>query len=391
MKHKVCLLTILTIALCGCLADSATSVNDQGASYSAFKWNLPSRIPLPVEPADNPMTEAKFQLGRHLFYDKRLSTNGTISCSSCHHQDKAFADGVGRPHGATNEQHPRNSQGLTNVAWYPVLTWGNPVLGTIEQQIMLPLFGEDPIEHGINDTNQGHILTELRADATYQALFDAAFPETPDAFNGDNTWHHIVQALASFVRGLTSYDSARDRYIAGDKTAMSDAARRGDLLFNNERLECFHCHEGYNLTNSTRDRTMTVLEIPFHNTGLYNVDGLGSYPANNQGIFEITGKINDTGAFRAPSLRNVALTAPYMHDGSIATLEEVIRTYAAGGRNITQGDNIGDGRQNPFKDSFISGFSISDDEVQDVIAFLESLTDNSFTTNPRFSNPWEAP
>lgn len=387
--YKGALITIIAVLLGGCLADSKTQIDDQGASVTAFNWQLPARIPLPVEPADNPMTEARFQLGRHLFYDKRLSVNGTISCSSCHQQDKAFSDGVGRPHGATGEQHPRNSQALVNVAWYPVLTWANISLGTLEQQIMIPLFGEDPIEHGINAGNEAHILTELRADAVYQALFSAAFPDTPDALSGDNSWHYVVQALAGFVRGLTSWNSARDQYIEGDRTAMSDAARRGDLLFNSERLECFHCHEGYNFTNSIRDRTMTIYETPFHNTGLYNVDGMGAYPLENQGIFEQTGKAANMGNFRAPSLRNVALTAPYMHDGSIATLEEVIRTYAAGGRNITSGENIGDGRVNPYKDSFIAGFTITDDEVQDVVAFLESLTDTDFISNPRFANPWE--
>lgn len=376
--------------LTGCLPEGTTRIDDQGASVSAFEWELPARIPLPFEPEDNPMTEAKFELGRHLFYDKRLSVNGTISCSSCHHQDKAFSDGIARPFGATGEQHPRNSQGLINAAWYPTLTWANPVLTSIEKQIMLPLFGDSPIEHGIDATNEGHILTELRAEPVYQTLFAEAFPGT-DALEGEQTWSYVVKALASFVRGLTSFDSAYDRYIAGDRTAMSLAALRGEALFNSERLECFHCHDNFNFTDSTRDRTMTVLETPFHNTGLYNVDGLGAYPAISQGLIEISGRAIDMGAFRAPSLRNVALTAPYMHDGSMATLEEVVRTYAAGGRNITSGPNAGDGRLNPYKDGFIAGFAISDDEIQDVIAFLESLTDDTFITNPRFANPWETP
>ena len=382
-------LAVSVILLSGCLADSETRTDDQGASDSAFDWQLPQRISLPVEPEDNPMTEAKFQLGRHLFYDTRLSVNGTMSCSGCHEQDKAFSDGRARAVGATSDQHPRNAQGLVNVAWYPVLTWGNPSLSTIEQQIMIPLFGTDPVEHGINETNHAQILLELQNDDTYKALFATAWPDIPDALSGEDAWHYIVASLASFVRGLTSFNSAYDSYLAGDATALSDSAKRGKQLFNGERLECFHCHNGYNMTDSIRDRTMTVYEKPFHNTGLYNVDGLGSYPSSSQGKFEITGKASDMGAFRAPSLRNVALTAPYMHDGSIATLEEVIRTYAAGGRNITSGDNIGDGRLNPYKDSFIVGFDITDDEIQDVIAFLESLTDTTFIENPRFSNPWE--
>jgi cytochrome c peroxidase len=122
---------------------------------------------------------------------------------------------------------------------------------------------------------------------------------------------------------------------------------------------------------------------------LYNIDGEGAYPEISQGIIEITAKATDMGRFKAPSLRNVALTAPYMHDGSIATLEEVVRTYAAGGRNLTSGPNAGDGRANPFRDGFVSGFSISEDDIQNVIAFLESLTDYELINNPRFANPWE--
>ncbi len=374
--------TLLASTLGGCYGASHTQV-DSGETNADFTWVLPTQIPLPVIPADNPITEAKFQLGRHFFYDTRLSSNGSISCASCHHQALAFTDGLARPLGATGEQHPRNSQGIANVAWFATLTWGNSSLTTLEQQITIPLFGDNPIEHGINETNHALILQIINNNERYRALAAKAYPELSTL-----EWNQVIHSLASFVRGITSFNSAFDRHVAGDKTALSDSAKRGQALFNSERLECFHCHDGHLQTNSIRNSAMKIVETPFHNTGLYNIDNRGSYPEPNTGLHEITGKIIDMGAFRAPSLRNVALTAPYNHDGSTATLAEVIRNYAAGGRHITQGPYMGDGRTNPYKDSFVASFTISDDEVEDVVAFLNSLTDETLLTNPRFGNPW---
>lgn len=381
---KIIYLLSGALLLSGCYGGSQTTVNDTAATATEFNWNLPPQMALPVEPLNNPVTEAKFQLGRHLFYDKRLSGGGAISCASCHEQNKAFTDGKVRPRGGAGDLHPRNSQGLANAAWFATVTWGNPSLTTLEQQIMLPLFGVDPIEHGINETNHPSILQSIVMDDRYQQLFAAAYPNSAPM-----EWSHIVESLATFVRGITSFRSAYDRYVAGDQSALSDSAKRGLQLFNNERLECFHCHDGHLFTDSVRDRSMRVVETPFHNTGLYNIDGLGAYPEPNTGAHEVTGRAAEMGAFRSPSLRNVAVTAPYMHDGSIATLEEVIRTYAAGGRNITEGELSGDGRRNPYKDSFIVGFSISEEEIADVIAFLNSLTDEQLLIDSRYGNPFE--
>lgn len=372
----------LLIMLTGCLEQSQTTVDDQGARVSGFDWELPEQIPLPREPEDNPMTEAKFQLGRHLFYDSRLSSNGTISCSSCHHQDKAFSDGLAQASGATGERHPRNSQALVNVAWNNTLTWANPSLGTIEKQIMIPLFGDAPIEHGLNEGNHEQVLRSLQVEPEYARLFAEAFPDQSDALFSDQAWDNVVKALASFVRGLVSFDSDFDR---GE---LSAEALRGERLFNSERLECFHCHAGYNFTDATTDRLTSFNTLLFHNTGLYNIDGLGAYPEPNTGRHEVTGNASHMGQFRAPSLRNVALTAPYNHDGSVDTLEDVIRNYAAGGRLEVASPHPGDGRMNPYKDGFIVSFSITESEIQDLVAFLESLTDQAFISNPRFSNPW---
>ncbi|MFN3585887.1 MAG: MbnH family di-heme enzyme [Moraxellaceae bacterium] len=373
----------VSIALTGCMEDSETRIDTAPVS-TALEWNLPAGIPLPIEPPDNPMTEAKFQLGRHLFYDRRLSGNGTQSCNSCHRQSLAFTDGRALPVGSTGETLVRNAQSLVNNAYNATLTWANPSLVTLEQQIVIPLFGDDPVEHGISDSNRDEVMQRLRDEPAYAALFATAFPEDRDPFSYTN----VVRALASFVRGMNAFDSPFDRFQRGDSTAISAAAKRGHQLFNGERLECFHCHAGYNFTNSTADRMMTFIERPFHNTGLFNIGGTGAFPANNTGLFESTGASTDMGKFRAPTLRNIAVTAPYMHDGSMATLEEVIRFYADGGRNITSGPHAGDGRLSPFKDSLTAGFIISDEEISDVIAFLESLTDSNFLTNPRYSNPW---
>ena len=130
------------------------------------------------------------------------------------------------------------------------------------------------------------------------------------------------------------------------------------------------------------------VEQGFFNTGLYNVDGLGAYPTVDQGLIEVTGQSMDMGRFRAPTLRNIAVTAPYFHDGSAATLEEVLDIYAAGGRVIDDGENAGDGRQSPIKSGFVHGFALSDQDKADLLAFLESLTDERLLTNPAFSNPF---
>ena len=158
-------------------------------------------------------------------------------------------------------------------------------------------------------------------------------------------------------------------------------------LFFSERLECFHCHGGFNFTDSTTHANARIDRIGFHNTGLYNIDGEGAYPSDNTGLYDMTGARRDMGRFKAPTLRNIAVTAPYMHDGSAATLEEVIEHYARGGRLIEEGPFAGDGRRNPFKSEFIRGFVLSDSEREELMAFLDSLTDESLLTDSRWSNP----
>ena len=363
----------------GCAA-APESPPERGDAY----W--PSWFPEPLAPDDNPVAPEKAELGRYLFYDPRLSGNGTQSCSSCHRPELAFTDGRVAAEGSTGQLHPRNSPTLTNVAYNATLTWANPILTELEQQILVPLFNEDPTELGATG-REDELLARLAADEQYAGLFAAAFP----AERGPYDWDHVVRALATFVRTLVSGNSAFDRFAyLDDGAALSPEARRGMELFFSERLECHHCHGGFNFTESSVHVGSAFPAARFHNTGLYNLDGRGAYPANNTGLFSVTGLPQDMGRFRAPTLRNVALTAPYMHDGSIATLEEVVRFYEAGGRLITEGPYAGDGRENPLKSGLVTGFSLADEEREALVVFLESLTDDEFLVNPRFADPFAA-
>jgi cytochrome c peroxidase len=348
-----------------------------------YQWNLPANFPLPKVPDDNPMTVAKVELGRYLFYDRRLSGNGTQACATCHRQEIAFSDGLVVALGSTGQLHPRNSISLTNSAYSATLTWANPALTAIERQVLVPMFGEFPVELGIAG-HEDEVLGRFKSDSTYRELFRAAFPNESNPVNFGN----ISKTLASFVRTLISGSSPYDQYVRGDRSALSDSAVRGMKLFFGEALECHHCHGGFNFSLSTVHSNTTFPERPFFNTGLYNLDGLGRYPLGNTGLREITGESMDMGRFRPPSLRNVAITAPYMHDGSVATLEEVIRIYSNGGRLIEDGPYAGDGRRNPYKSGLVPGFTITDQERDDLVNFLKSLTDERFISDPRLSDPF---
>jgi cytochrome c peroxidase len=347
-----------------------------------YEWSIKSSIPLPNVPPDNPMSDVKVELGRYLFYDTRLSVNGTMSCATCHIQTLAFTDGKPRSIGATGVTHPRGSMTLVNTAYASRLTWANPLLDRLEDQALTPLFGDSPIEMGMSGREDA-IVALLRSDERYSAMTPEAFPDDENAYSVLNA----IRSIAAFVRTIISHDSPYDRYLDGDEKAMSDDEKRGMELFFSERLECFHCHGGFNFTDSTTHADSRVDSVGYHNTGLYNTDGNGTYPADNTGLYDMTGQRRDMGRFKAPTLRNIAVTAPYMHDGSVATLDEVIANYARGGRLIAEGPDAGDGRLSPFKSEFVRGFELSDDERTDLIAFLHSLTDKSVLENSKFSDP----
>ena len=349
----------------------------------SYPWILPKGFPKPRVPADNPMTDAKVDLGRRLFYDTRLSVNGKSSCSTCHKQELAFSDGRAVSIGTTGEAHPRGSMSLVNVAYSAVLTWSNPTLTRLEDQALVPMYGEHPLELGLR-ANDG-FLERLRAVPIYREMFGKAFPGDRDPFNERN----IVFAIASFERSIISAGSPYDRYhYGGDDTAVSASVKRGEVLFFSQQLHCFRCHSGFNFSDATDSALRQNRPVEFHNTGLYNTAGLTSYPLPNVGIFEFTKLAADVGKFKAPTLRNVAVTAPYMHDGSIGTLKEVLEHYSAGGRTISAGPHAGMGRNNPNKDPQLEGFTLTPRDQIDLIAFLQSLTDEEVLHDARFADPW---
>lgn len=351
----------------------------------SYRLDLPPGFPAPRVPDDNPLTEAKVELGRFLFYDVRLSENQTQSCGSCHEQARAFTDGRPTAIGSTGQHTARGSMALANVGYAATLNWANSSVVTLEMQARIPLFGEDPVELGLSG-REDLLLARLSEDPRYPQMFADAFPDEASPIRVQN----VLRAIASFQRVLISGDSPYDRYQAGDTSALSESARRGMELFFSEQVECFHCHGGFNLSGAVDHEGNFFDQSLFANNGLYNVDGAGGYPANNRGLFEITNDPRDMGRFKPPTLRNIALTAPYMHDGSLSTLEEVIDHYARGGTLTPEGPNAGDGRLSPLKDGFISGFVLTDQERADLIAFLEALTDESFVSDPRFSDPFSA-
>lgn len=357
-----------------------TSTQNQDGTWV---WNLPAGFPQPAVPVDNPMSEAKFQLGRYLFYDKRLSGNGQQSCASCHEQAKAFTDGRAQALGSTGELHPRSAQPLMNVAYHPTITWANPSLVSLESQMANPMFGENPVEMGINDHNKVEVLARFQNNAEYIDKFKKAFPNETAPI----TYGNIIKSIATFQRALISGDSKYDLYQR-NLAELSPAEERGRILFSTEKAECFHCHGSFNFNDQVIHTNSRIVDKLFHNTGLYNLNGNGAFPFPNRGVFEISGLMSDMGAFRAQTLRNIAVTAPYMHDGSIPTLEAVVDFYAAGGRNITEGPYAGDGRKNPYKSELISRIDLSEQDKSDLVAFLKTLTDEKFLTNPRFSDPF---
>ena len=332
-------------------------------SPTPYSWNLPHNIPPPPVPADNPLTEESIMLGEKLFFDKGLSANNTISCSSCHDPEHAFAEPKTVSVGANGDALNRNALALVNVAYNASFTWAHNNLESIEKQLMIPLFNEHPVEMGVTG-NEKRILKRFEG-SEYRALFEAAYgDDTPNLNN-------IVKALASYVRSLVSFNSAFDNYAyAQDDDALTPQQLEGLNLFFSERTECFHCHGGLNFTQSSKHSFQPFTAQPFHNTGLYNEDGKGSYPESDMGLYSVTHNKDDMGKFRAPTLRNIALTAPYMHDGSIATLDEVIEFYARGG-NVAESPN-------PYRSPFIKSFAISEDEKAALVAFLQSLTDEEF-------------
>jgi cytochrome c peroxidase len=347
-----------------------------GLLATDFEWNLPKGFPRPRVPEDNPMSAAKVELGRHLFYDKRMSANGKESCGDCHRQELAFTDGRSRAQGATGQLHPRSSMSLENVAYAEFLTWENPTLASLEEQALVPMLGETPIELGLKG-HENEFLEKIRPDPVYQKLFPVVFPGERDPY----TLIHVTKAIAAFERTIISMRSPYDRYRwGGESDAISESAKRGELVFfSSERGGCFQCHGGWNFSSGIRFEGGSASPRENEPRGGFFNTGVSEYTAPNRGIFEQTGKAEDVGKFKAPSLRNIAVSAPYMHDGSLATLEDVIDHYAAGGR-----------MNHPNKSAILRRVHLAEGEKRDLIEFLRSLTDEGLLKDPGLSDPWVA-
>jgi cytochrome c peroxidase len=332
----------------------AWPVSAQNSPAQFFADKLPRWFPVPKIPVDNPLTEEKVELGRHLFYEPMLSGNSTYSCAMCHQQSLAFTDGLARAIGSTGGEHPRSSMSLANVVYNASFGWSDRTW-SLESQMEVPMYNEHPVEMGLKG-HEAEVIERFVSDADYVQRFRVAFPGEPQPV----TLPNIVKASASFERIIVSADSAFDRYLyKDDHSGMSPAAKRGATLFFSDRLKCSECHGSVNISGPT----------------LFS----GTMPSDPEAFFHDTGVAAEPMKFRAPTLRNIAVTAPYMHNGSIATLKDVVAHYAAGGLHARP------------KSDKVRGFAISPVETDDLVAFLQTLTDEKFLSNPAFSNPLSNP
>lgn len=302
-------------------------------------------------PDENPLTKEGIELGRRLFYDKRLSGNNTQSCASCHVQEFAFSDPRRFSVGIDGFEGSRNASALVNVGWNTSFFWDGRA-GTLEDQVLMPV--EDPVE--MHET-WATAIAEIKLDTTYVRMFQVAF-ET-NIINKTYASH----ALSQFCRSLISDGSKYDKLIAGlvEFNALEAA---GYNLFFSEKAECFHCHG-----------TILFTDQDFHNNSLQD-----NYPSDI-GKEAVSGDINDRAMFRTPTLRNIELTAPYMHDGRFNTLEEVVEFYSSGQMQSNNVDAL-----MRYNDG---GYNFTELEKMQLVAFLKTLTDTNFVNNPDFSNPFE--
>jgi len=284
-------------------------------------------------PDDNPLTAAKVELGKLLYFDGRLSKDNTVSCATCHDPAKGFTDQRPVSQGINGQLGGRSAPSVINSAFYYFQFWDGRA-PTLEEQAKGPI--ANPIEMG--STHEACVET-ITSIAGYKPYFEAAFGSS------EVTIDRVAQAIASFERTVVSGNSAWDRHVyAKDATALSDSAKRGLELFEG-KANCTRCHVGFNLTDSL-----------FHNLGV----GMNK-PKPDLGRYEVTKEEKDKGAFKTPMLRDLSKTAPYMHDGSVETLEEVVELYDRGGE------------PNPWLDPKMVKLGLTDQEKKDLVAFLRSL------------------
>jgi cytochrome c peroxidase len=325
-------------------------------------------------PADNPQTPEKISLGQRLFFDRRLSVDGTVSCSTCHDPARAFTDGKPTSVGIKGRVGQRNAPTILNALYNKTQFWDGRV-NTLEEQAALPIV--NAVEMGY--PNLDAALAQIAAVEEYQQAFRVVFGRPP---NGPD----LLRAIASYERTQLSFDSPFDHFIAGETNAIDASAKRGWELFNNQ-ARCNKCHA---LTETTRDVT-NLIDNDFHNIGIgiirHNVVALagqaeqliksGDTAAIDRaaiqtdmsalGRFLITKKEKDIASFKTPNIRNVLITGPYFHDGSQETLWDVIDHY-----------NKGDGLQNPYLDEDIQPLALTESDIDDLVAFMASLTSANY-------------
>jgi cytochrome c peroxidase len=333
MRRWVCVAAIpFLLGVAGLAADLPSPI---------AKDTLPERLPLDkvplglgprAVPKDSPLTEARVKLGRKLFFDPILSGDNTVACASCHQPAHGFASAGARPRGIRGQQAARRAPTLLNRAFGKSFFWDGRA-ASLEAQALIPI--DNPAEMG---SRVADAIKRLRASKDYPALFRAAFGEDVTAAN-------LARAIASFERVLLRGDSRVDRFRSkGEHDALTAQERSGLWLYESKG-RCWRCHGGSNFTDEA-----------FHNTGV----SWGKKPVD-PGRFAVTGKEADRGKFKTPTLRGVVLTAPYMHDGSLKTLEDVVQFYNKGGV------------ANPNLDPLMAPLGLSKEEVRDLVAFLEAL------------------
>jgi cytochrome c peroxidase len=318
-------------------------------------------------------TEALWvELGRHLFFDAKLSVNNTRSCGTCHNPSMAFTDGYKRSIGAYADVLQRNTLPLFNLQNQQYFTAADSSLHAVHEQMNNPLFSTNPIEMGLRNDDIAGIKN---------ALANKWYSQQLKVLNAEANIETVKKAIASFVLQIQSYNSAYDNYLAGDSNALTASQKAGKVLFFSNKTNCYSCHGGKNFNIPD-----TNLNSNYFNTGLYNINN--SYPVFDIGLAELTKNEKDNGKYKVSTLRNLIFTAPYYHDGSAANLNDVIDAYAAGGRNITTGEYKGKGALHKNKHPLIKGFAISANEKIDLINFLYALTDSSLVENPHYKNPF---
>ena len=338
-RYSANVMIILFLIIC-CSEKNEESVS---IDLTPYHLKLPIGFPELVIPKNNQLTQARVALGKKLFYDPILSRDSTVSCASCHRQVNAFTDPVPISAGVEGRRGFRNAPTLTNVAYLGRLNKDGGVV-KLGMQAVVPIEDKDEMDFPLLEA-----AARLRKHPEYMDLSLIAYGRVPDPFT-------ITRALAAFERTFISGNSSYDQYaFQGNKTALTASELRGMKLFFSDSTNCSACHSGFNFTNNR-----------YENNGLQE-----EYP-EDQGRKRITLQPKDQGKFRVPTLRNVELTAPYMHDGRIASLETVIEHYNSGGS------------QHPNKNELIRQRLLNGQQKEDLVSFLKTLTDSSFIQNPAF-------